>query len=235
MFAASGCRSSDSNYLDQALWEYSDKKWKDRTCPLPKLRLNRKRENTHTQNTLDGTDLGTGLAASVPSNAIYDEHIACCTCRTCALVECAPHVLLQGESAKRPVRPPRPALLRSLEVQQSFCEGHCIVDHRGMSPDKSKTIWNQINQIAIYYIGFLGCSFFHYLSPIFPYLNWNRCRTHSEMLRSAFQEQRADAQPVAEEHSSISFSAYLSAGESRDEDLETNTLPRHICLLVTWE
>ena len=146
----------------------SDKKWKDRTCPLPKLRLNRKRENTHTQNTLDGTDLGTGLAASVPSNAIYDEHIACCTCRTCALVECAPHVLLQGESAKRPVRPSRPALLRSLEVQQSFCEGHCIVDHRGMSPDKSKTIWNQINQIAIYYNRFLGMQFFPLPFTYFP-------------------------------------------------------------------
>jgi hypothetical protein len=51
---------------------------------------------------------------------------------------------------------------------QSFCEGHCIVDHRGMSPDKSKTIWNQINQIAIYYNRFLGMQFFPLPFTYFP-------------------------------------------------------------------
>ena len=37
-----------------------------------------------------------------------------------------------------------------------------------MSPDKSKTIWNQINQIAIYYNRFLGMQFFPLPFTYFP-------------------------------------------------------------------
>ena len=52
------------------------------------------------------------------------------------------------------------------------------------------------------------------------------------MLRFAFQEQRADAQPVAEEHNSISFSPYLSDPECWGNH---HAAEGHICLLVARE
>ena len=96
--------------------------------------LNRTREHTHTQNAVDGTDLGTGLAANVLSMMNMSDFAA--------YLECA---LPQGESAKRPVRPPRPALLRSLEVQTAVFWSL----HRGMSPGESKTRWFFFPKIGV--------------------------------------------------------------------------------------